>query len=227
MLLLVLLAVRVETLTLTSRVFHNTRTIRVLLPAGYDGHRKYPVMYLNDGQMVFRPLENEGIEIQSLPLPPVIVVGMDSAGTERAKEYNSKQYATFLVDEVMPLIQSDYRVAEGPSNTGVGGFSFGGVAALTAVIEKPGVFGRLLIESSPVPKEALLNTAWPSRIFLGGGTNEPEVVNVQDYETLLAILGRHADVKYVMEPAARHATSFWRGRLAGALEFLFTSRPPR
>jgi enterochelin esterase-like enzyme len=224
----ILCALAVETLSLTSRVFHNTRTIRVLVPDGYgdpaNASRKYPVMYLNDGQMVFRPLEREGIEIQSLPIPPIIIVGMDSAGEQRANEYQGKLYPSFLVEEVMPLVASKYRVADGPANTGVGGFSYGGVAALHAVIARPGVFGRLLIESTPLENDDLSkDAAWPSRIFIGGGTSEPEVVNLKDYEAFAAIVRRSAQVKYVVEPGARHATSFWRGRLPGALDFLFTS----
>jgi len=213
-----LLCVLVQTLTLTSGVFHNTRTIRILLPDGYDESRAYPVMYLNDGQMVFRSLEKEGVEIQSLALPPIIVVGIDSAGAQRAAEYAGASYASFLVDEVMPLVASKYRVAERP---GIGGFSYGGLAALNAVIARPGVFGRLLIESTPVGKD--VPKRWPSRVFVGGGTAEAEVVNLKDYEEFAAIARRHAQVKYVVEPGARHATSFWRGRLPGALEFLFTS----
>lgn len=40
-----------------SRVFGNTRKLRVLLPDGYDRQenaaRRYPVLYLNDGQNLF------------------------------------------------------------------------------------------------------------------------------------------------------------------------------
>ena len=41
----------------TSRVFHNTRMLRVWLPPGYKNpdqrSKRYPVMYLNDGQDLF------------------------------------------------------------------------------------------------------------------------------------------------------------------------------
>ncbi|MCM2313277.1 MAG: alpha/beta hydrolase-fold protein, partial [Steroidobacteraceae bacterium] len=43
--------------TLDSKVFGNSRTIRVLLPPGYDApgnqSRRYPVLYLLDGQNLF------------------------------------------------------------------------------------------------------------------------------------------------------------------------------
>src|ERR1700722_15793354 len=42
---------------LKSEIFRNTRKLRVLLPAGYrdpqNARRKYPVLYLNDGQNLF------------------------------------------------------------------------------------------------------------------------------------------------------------------------------
>ncbi len=42
---------------LSSRVFGNRRAIRVLVPQGYDAPenraRRYPVLYLNDGQNLF------------------------------------------------------------------------------------------------------------------------------------------------------------------------------
>src|SRR2546430_14326350 len=40
-----------------SRIFHNTRFLRVWLPPGYDAvenqARRYPALYLNDGQNLF------------------------------------------------------------------------------------------------------------------------------------------------------------------------------
>lgn len=89
---------------LKSKVFGNTRAIRVLLPAGYsepaNRKRRYPVLYLNDGQnlfdvstSVFNPLEWQADEaldrlIKAKEIEPLIVVGVDNAGrSARANEY--------------------------------------------------------------------------------------------------------------------------------------------
>lgn len=89
---------------LRSKVFGNTRVIRVLLPPGYDERanrkRRYPVLYLNDGQnlfdastSVFNPLEWQADEaldrlIKAQEIGPLIVVGVDNAGRRgRANEY--------------------------------------------------------------------------------------------------------------------------------------------
>src|ERR1019366_6912983 len=43
---------------LRSRIFENTRLVRVWLPPDYDGWgaARYPVLYLNDGQNLFDPV---------------------------------------------------------------------------------------------------------------------------------------------------------------------------
>src|SRR2546421_11021868 len=62
-----------------SRIFHNTRFLRVWLPPGYDAvenqARRYPALYLNDGQNLFEdPTSFTGVEGQgggtADPLPP-------------------------------------------------------------------------------------------------------------------------------------------------------------
>ena len=270
MLASVVLAVAIETFTLKSNVFHNSRTIHVLLPADYaTSNRTYPVLYLNDGQMVFRPLAKQGIEIQSVAQPPIIVVGIDNGSMadnaskerdDRAIEFlpypdvgfgpshtytpdppnpRGKLYPSFLVDEVMPAIEKRYRVRKGSANTAVGGFSYGGVAALYAVIARPNVFGKLLLESTPLwigANRRLLDDAskldaWPARVYVGVGTAEgsdPEInaEGEKDIATLMTIIREKSPstrIEFVREEGARHATSFWRRRLPHALEFLFTS----
>ena len=93
-----------QLLRFSSKVFHNTRMLRVWLPPGYNSpdHReeRYPVLYLNDGQDLFDACtsifhaEEWGVDetatalIQSRRIPPLIIVGIDNAGRrDRPKEY--------------------------------------------------------------------------------------------------------------------------------------------
>jgi len=156
-----------------SRIFRNTRFLRVWLPPGYDdtgnGGRRYPVLYLNDGQNLFEAATSfTGIEwqvdetaerlIREGAVPPMIIVGIDNTGEERLREYmphrsmhprmlrvRGKYYPDFLMKEVMPFVEGNYRVASGPHNTGFGGSSLGALIALYTVIARPGVIGRLLL----------------------------------------------------------------------------------
>ncbi|HKY05927.1 MAG TPA: alpha/beta hydrolase-fold protein [Blastocatellia bacterium] len=259
---------------LTSRIFNNDRTIRVLLPAGYDDganrNRRYPVLYLNDGQNIFdlatslfNPLEwqvDETVDrlIREKNLSPLIVVGIDCAGRRsRFNEYfpyedkflqpampfpEGKKYPKFLVEEVLPFINAKYRTKTGPYSTGIGGSSAGAVASLYAVIARPGVFGRLLLESpslyisdGQLIKDAARTRRWPSRVYIGVGTNEsgqveckPDEINreaVADVLRLKRVLQaaglNDRRLRVNVEECGRHDEAAWARRFPYALEFLF------
>ncbi|MGA2358333.1 MAG: alpha/beta hydrolase-fold protein, partial [Terriglobales bacterium] len=157
---------------LRSRIFGNTRLLRVWLPPDYDGwgETRYPVLYLNDGQNLFDPVtafagvhwqvgESATRLIAEQKAPPLIIVGIDNTKNRTCEyiPYKSKDprvpnakgkcYPDFLRLEVMPLIEEHYSVLKGPENTGLGGSSLGGLITLYTQLAAPGVFGRLLIES--------------------------------------------------------------------------------
>jgi predicted alpha/beta superfamily hydrolase len=169
----------VEIVPFTSKTFNNTRNLRILLPPGYhdmtNRHRKYPVMYMQDGQNLYDNATTAfGHEWQvdetmqrlwsEHKVEPMLIVGIDNAGEKRGEEYlpypdnNSPQvthpraadYGTFLIDEVMPYIAKHYRVKPGPENTGIGGSSYGGLVSLYTVMKHPGIFGHVLLESMPL-----------------------------------------------------------------------------
>ena len=159
----------------SSRIFRNTRFLRIWLPPGYEDlsnvTRHYPVLYLNDGQNLFESATSfNGIEwqvdetadrlIREGQIPPLLIVGIDNAGKDRIREYmphrsyqpmilrvQGSRFPSFLIKEVMPFVQRHYRVASGPENTALGGSSLGALIALYTVAVSPGMFGRLLLES--------------------------------------------------------------------------------
>ena len=163
---------------LDSQIFGNRRTIRVLVPPDYDAPanaaRRYPVLYMLDGQNLFDACLSDvshhewGFDeivyrlVAEKKIPPMIVVGVDHAGKDRAREFLpykdfpqdpdgpdplGKRFPTFLTTEVMPLVDGHYRTLQGHGNTGIGGSSYGGVATLYALMAAPTRFGYGLIES--------------------------------------------------------------------------------
>lgn len=158
-----------------SRIFHNTRFLRIWLPPGYDDPqnavRRYPVLYLNDGQNLFESATSfTGVEwqvdetadrlMQEGTVPPMIMVGIDNASKDRIREYmphrslhpvivrtQGNRFPDFLIKEVIPFVARNYRVATGPENTGLGGSSLGALISLYTAAVRPNVFGRLLLES--------------------------------------------------------------------------------
>jgi predicted alpha/beta superfamily hydrolase len=90
-----------EIVPFESKIFHNTRMLRVLVPANYfsprNARRSYPVLYLQDGQNLFDDVTSphgewhvdETVEhlVGSFKIPPMFVVGIDNAGDTRSSEY--------------------------------------------------------------------------------------------------------------------------------------------
>ena len=248
-----------------SRIFQNTRFLRVWLPPGYDlaenAGQYYPVLYLNDGQNLFEQATAfGGVEwqvdetadrlIHEARVPPLIIVGIDNTGKDRLREYmpyrsmhprilrvQGRRYPDFLTKEVMPFVEQNYRVATRPEDTGLGGSSLGALIALYTAIVRPGVFGRLLLESPSLwasnrqlIKESRPVRIWPERIFLAAGTAEaasPERSRtvVDDVRELAAIIRpavlSEKRLRLVIKEGATHSEAAWAERFPEALQFLF------
>lgn len=260
-----------EVVPIKSQIFHNTRMLRVFLPGNYfsphNRMRKYPVLYLQDGQNVFdKATSFSGKEweadetvdqlVSQFKIRPMFIVGIDNAGEQRNSEYltypdahnpqfqsatppelEGAKYAEFLIKEVMPFLQKRYRIATGPENTGIGGSSYGAVVSLTAVLQHPGVFGKLLLESpslwvgdgkllADMKKSKLL----PQKIYIGIGTKEagnPEADALilkyfTDTEQILKDKGLGSSrLKVVVEGGGQHNEEAWARRFPNALLFLY------
>jgi predicted alpha/beta superfamily hydrolase len=249
----------------SSRIFRNTRFLRVWLPPGYDdpanAGRHYPVLYLNDGQNLFEASASfTGVEwqvdetgdrlIREGVVRPMIIVGIDNGGKDRIREYmphrslhpmmlrvQGTRYPNFLFKEVMPFVAGNYRAADGPENTGLGGSSLGALVALHTAAVRPGAIGRLLLESPSLwaSNRQLIRLSrgvkrWPERVFLAAGTAEAgrkdrDQSMVDDVRELTAILRRAGlddnRLRLVVEDGATHHESAWARRLPQALAFLF------
>jgi predicted alpha/beta superfamily hydrolase len=235
--------------------------------APVNRNKHYPVLYMQDGQNLFDEATafnhewrvDETIEFLtgSMRIGPMIVVGIDST-PRRANEYlpypdpdntelgkpasqdiHGKEYADFVIKEVMPFIQKKYRVALGPANTGLGGSSYGGAVTLATVLEHPGVFGKALIESPSLLigdrqllKDAEKATQFPQKMFLAIGTAEEadekasanDADAVRDLEKILRAKGLGPSrLKVVVEEGAKHDEGAWSKRLPNALLFLYSS----
>lgn len=254
----------------TSRIFHNTRFLRVWLPPGYDAaenqSRRYPVLYLNDGQNLFENSTSfTGVEwqvdetadrlIREGVIPPMIIVGIDNAAKDRTREYmphrslqpvmlrvHGSRYPSFLSTEVMPFIGNEYRVATGPENTGLGGSSLGALIALYTAQVRPGLIGRLLLESPSLwasnrhlVRHSRNVRRWPERVFLAIGTAEVGRADlnqsaVDDVCELAGIMGRagldEKRLHLVIDPDASHHEAAWARRFPAALTFLFGQQEP-
>lgn len=146
------------------------RHIWVYLPPGYDDNgKRFPVMYMQDGQNVFdeytAPFGEWGVDecLDSLIAegkPGCIVVAIETGGLDRMSEYNpylftyrgqkdtitfspkADEYLVDIIKTLKPSIDKKYRTLHSSEHTIITGSSMGGVLAYYAAIKYPGVFGK-------------------------------------------------------------------------------------
>ena len=148
---------------------NRTRRVWIYLPPSYSAsNKKYPVLYMHDGQNVFDDATSfsgewgvdEAIDTLGLKTRECIVVGIDNGGDKRLNEYcpydfslngiaaNNKsnvgeggKYVDFLVKTLKPFIDKKYRTLKDSKNTFTAGSSMGGLISMYAVLKYPNVFG--------------------------------------------------------------------------------------
>ena len=163
-----------------SQILGNRRDVLVYLPKGYrrSQTRRYPVLYLHDGQNVFDAATSfAGVEwgadetAQRLTaaklIEPIIIVAVANTGQDRIHEYaptaasidplkrlqskgSLRVYGRFLIEELKPFIDRKYRTRREAEFTGLGGSSLGGLATLVLGLWFPDYFTRLAVLSPSV-----------------------------------------------------------------------------
>jgi predicted alpha/beta superfamily hydrolase len=138
-----------------------TRRVWIYLPASYaTTHKKYPVLYMHDGQNVFDDATSfagewgvdETLDSIAAQKKEVIVVAVDHGGPKRINEYcpydmdkygkgEGDAYVDFLVKTLKPYIDKNYRTEKTKANTFIAGSSMGGLISMYAVLKYPDVFG--------------------------------------------------------------------------------------
>ena len=163
-----------------SKILRNRRDVLVYVPPGYQrfSTRRYPVLYLHDGQNVFDAATSfAGVEwgvdetaqrlIRQKLMEPLIIVAVANTGEDRIHEYAPtparidppkrkrskgllRSYGRFLIEELKPFIDRKYRTKGEAKFTGLGGSSLDGLATLALGLWFPNYFTRLAVLSPSV-----------------------------------------------------------------------------
>ncbi|TAE21943.1 MAG: alpha/beta hydrolase [Cytophagales bacterium] len=230
-----------------------TRRVTAILP--YDYHqnpdKRYPVLYLNDGQNLVGAgvgYGSWGIEQKMAVLAArghheVILVNIDHGREQRISEFTieksrmakgrGRDYLKFVANTLKPVIDDNLRTLPGSEHTGLGGSSLGGLISIYGGLLRPDVFGRLLVFSPSLwisPKiyfDAIrFQTPAPMRIYVYGGEAESRymVPNMQRFQDSLlrqCYNGQSIDIKLSVDPAGTHQEAHWGREFPAALEWLF------
>jgi predicted alpha/beta superfamily hydrolase len=235
----------------------NHRDIVVYLPPSYgDERRRFPVLYMHDGQNLFDPatsfsgewhvdgtmeaLGRRGIE--------AIVVGIPNMGEHRIDEYSpfndpkmgggrGDLYLDFLVRTLKPRIDEDFRTLTDREHTCIAGSSMGGLISLYGFFRNSETFGVAGVMSPALwfAQRAIfefVETAErpPGKVYLDIGTREGEktLADARRMRDLLVAKGYRLrrDLFYVEESGAGHEEAAWRRRIRFAVPFFLRKKRP-
>lgn len=195
--------------SIESPELNKSKKIWLYLPENYKtSKKKYPVIYLHDGQNLFVSKASNSTQwnidkkLDSLKAQ-VIVVGIESSGhqdeelspypTEKHPEASGEKYTEFLVKTLKPYIDSHYKTKTDAANTTIIGSAVSGVTAMYTVLKYPTVFGKAGIfspsfwVSDKIYTLAASSPTLNSKIYFLTGNNESEemVIDLQKMKTTL------------------------------------------
>ncbi len=228
------------------------RQLRLYLPPGYaTSNKRYPVLYMHDGQNLFDNATAYAGEwkvdetLDALAKEgrlELIVVGIDNGAEKRMTELNAwdnpqfgpgenRAYTDFIVKTVKPMIDRRYRTLPDRANTAIMGSSMGGLASHYALVQYPEVFSKAGVFSpaywTAQPSFAFVAskpTPKDARVFMLMGGKEGPQMNA-DVKRMAEVIGKtgHPAENTVLKlvPQAEHNEAFWAGELREALLWMF------
>lgn len=149
-----------------SKILNNERDIAIYLPPDYKNiNKRYPVLYMHDGQNLFTCIDggsNEKWRVQETTdklilenkIEEVIIVGIYNT-EDRISEYTDSymdkykaggkgaDYSRFVATEVKPYIDNNFRTLKDRENTAIAGSSLGGLISFYIGWNYPETFKKI------------------------------------------------------------------------------------
>jgi enterochelin esterase-like enzyme len=262
----------------------DARNVDIWLPDGYDGKKKFDVLYMHDGQMLFDSATTwnkqtwdaddvASVLMKNKQLRDFIIVGVWNAGAKRHSDYfpqrpfeqltavekdtvtkqlqqvgrtnelfqpQSDKYLQFLVTELKPFVDANYRVHKTKEHTFIAGSSMGGLISMYAVCEYPEVFGGAAClsthwlgtftnENNPVPAAFIsylkqkLSKLQQHTLYFDCGDQTLDAFYPPYQKQVDAFLTSYNNKRWksAFFPGTDHSEKAWHNRLHIPLQFLF------
>ncbi|MBP6287015.1 MAG: hypothetical protein KTQ13_04490 [Ferruginibacter sp.] len=217
---------------------NRTRRIWLYLPEDYAKSKKrYPVLYMHDGQNLFdestAAFGEWGVDetldsMISKGRAACIVVGIEN-GPQRVNEYNPYEterfgngegdvYLDFIAETLKPYMDKQYRTLPSREHTLIAGSSVGGLISYYAMLRRPDVFGKAGIFSpsfwlAPPIKQFTDSAAGKMNgkffFYIGAKEGDSFIQDMQEVQELLGA-GSSAMIYSVIDPAGSHHEKAWR-----------------
>lgn len=262
----------------------DARNVDIWLPDGYDGKKKFDVLYMHDGQMLFDSATTwnkqtwdaddvASVLMKNKQLRDFIIVGVWNAGAKRHSDYfpqrpfeqltvvekdtvtkqlqrvgrtnelfqpQSDKYLQFLVTELKPFVDANYRVHKTKEHTFIAGSSMGGLISMYAVCEYPEVFGGAAClsthwlgtftnENNPVPAAFIsylkqkLSKLQQHTLYFDCGDQTLDAFYPPYQKQVDALLTSYNNKRWksAFFPGTDHSEKAWHNRLHIPFQFLF------
>jgi metallo-beta-lactamase class B len=237
---------------------NRSRRVWIYLPSDYKNTttKRYPVMYMQDGQNLFDAktsfsgewgVDESLVKLEKSGDLGCIIVGIDNGGVKRINEYSphghpqygsgeGKAYVNFLAQTLKPFIDSVYRTYSDPKHTAIAGSSLGANISLFAALSNPQVFGKVgLFSPALYISDSLYDFAQKAAIDPGilayyvAGSNESAtmVSNINKYDDMLRRKGFLAyNSSVIIHADGAHSEWYWKREFAQAYQYLFNDVNP-
>src|SRR5215203_3494477 len=214
------------------------RRIWIYLPPSYPvSRKKYPVLYMQDGQNVFDEATSfsgewgvdETLDTLGNKHGEMIVVAVDNGGDKRMNEYapydmekygkgEGDLYVDFLVNTLQPYLNKHYRTQKKGKYNYVAGSSMGGLISLYAILKYPNKFGGAGVFSPAFWINPTIKNIDPKkarkvkgRIYFFAGQQESETM-VPDMLNVFEQMRKYSKAKMqtVIRAKGKHNEATWR-----------------
>jgi len=236
---------------------NRTRTIRLYLPPDYQtSGKRYPVLYMHDGQNLFDVLTSFSGEWQvdealntlagqGFTVP--IVVGIDNGGVNRLNEYSpwrnasygggqGDAYMRFITETLKPYMDANYRTLTDRDNTAIMGSSMGGLISFYGILQYQQIFSKAGLFSSSFwfndstfSFPHLTGINMPMRLYQLCGTDEggDQPGDMMRMNDSLRSAGLPAtDIANQIVAGGQHNEALWRNHFTEAIRWLFGFNAP-
>lgn len=215
--------------TISSLNLGNSRIIRIYTPPNYlSSSDSFPLVLFHDGpEYISSGQANNALNylIARNRIRPLVAVFVPPVN--RTDEYAgslTSQFTSFIVYELIPVIERRYRIYRNPAWRAVLGASFGGNISLLLAHTYPNVFGNVAAQS-PYVFPSLVNDfqTFPRlslKVYVDVGTYDFANI-LLSVNSILPVL-RSAGYNYrYLEVHEGHNYGNWRAHIDDALEFFF------
>lgn len=239
---------------------NNNRNLHIYLPPGYydNKDKRFPVLYAQDGKSVYdiSDWSKESLNMHLIAdklisegkIKEFIIVGIDNIGEMRINEYShwdgvdmgknisaqGLMYEDFVINDVKPFIDKNFRTLTDRDNTALMGDSIGGFVTFNIGYRHPEIFSKLAMMSpyfgwgngrlySELSKGEYSDKK-PLKMWIDAGSEEVDFLNMAANTALLLL---DKGYKYPDElaayeaPGGEHSEKSWQKRIEPILLYFY------